>query len=131
MKTIRPWIMAAVTVALLLGVGGGIRADDKKTIDTAVSYKQEFAKKKFEELIRKMGEVADALEKSEPASARAIRMAVDQAKRAFIAEDMDKVIEYLNAANLAVAKSTQGRVVEELKKVLDTLERGEMETVDS
>ena len=71
-----------------------------------------------------MIEVADLLEKAEPQTAKVLREAVAQAQRAFIAEDMEKVAQYLTKGLASAAASTQGQVIEDLKKVLQTLRHG-------
>ncbi|MCD4699226.1 MAG: hypothetical protein K8R91_01460, partial [Phycisphaerae bacterium] len=121
-----------VGASLLVSTGGGgrnialaqttITEPDKKDVDTELIYRQQSLKKQFGKLTRMMLVVADELAKTEPESARAIKMAVDQAQGAFIDDDMDKVISYLSKGLASMAGTEQAGVVEELKKVLKTLQ---------
>ena len=86
--------------------------------------RQRFTKRQFEMLTAKMIEVADLLEKAEPQTAKVLREAVNQAQRAFIAEDMEKVAQYLSKGLASAAASTQFEVIVELRKVLQMLRRG-------
>ncbi|MDY7011033.1 MAG: hypothetical protein SVV80_09820 [Planctomycetota bacterium] len=117
---------------LLVATGGGernialaqttITEPEKKDVDTELIYRQQSLKKQFGKLTRMMLVVADELVKTEPESARAIKMAVAQAQGAFIDDDMEKVISYLKKGLASMAGAEQEGVVEELKKVLKTLQ---------
>ena len=64
--------------------------------DTEDIARQKFIRDQFVKLTARMLEVADLLEKTEPATAGALREAVNQAQAAFITQDMDKVTELLS-----------------------------------
>ena len=81
-------------------------------------------KRDFVELTSRMLKVASLIEKDEPASAKAIRLAVHKAQAAFIAEDMGKVMEMLRKGMTFVAVDTGEEVAKELREVLRILERG-------
>ncbi len=99
-----------------------ITGPDKKNIHTELMLREHSLKKQFEKLTQMMLIVADDLAKSEPEAARAIKQAVNQAQQAFIDDDMDKVISYLGKGLTSLAGTAQSDVVEELKKVLKTLQ---------
>ncbi len=121
----RGWIVAA---ALLVLAAGAAAAQDRRPAraGSEVPYTQQRLRKQFQALVRKMVEVADLVAEREPATARAIRAAVNQAQRALIDENMAKVVEHFNRGLMALAESTQADVVEELRKVLRTLEQGDL-----
>jgi len=90
--------------------------------DRVLMSKQEYIKQQFRDLTVKMLKVAEALEETEPASARAIQEAVNLAQRSLIEQNMSRVVEYLGRGLIAIAESTQESVVEDLKRVLRALE---------
>ncbi|MCK4602651.1 MAG: hypothetical protein KAU28_09305, partial [Phycisphaerae bacterium] len=79
------------------------------------------------DLTTKMLEVADLLEESEPETAQVLRQAVSQARRAFIAEDMERVASLLAQGLTSAAASNQQGVIEELQKVLELLRAGALD----
>ena len=99
-----------------------VAAPDAKV--TEVVGNQKFLKAQFDKLMSKMVDVAVLLEKTDPESSKALKEAVAQAKGAFIAEDMDKVAEALEKGLAGVAANTQEDVIEQLKKVLETIRSG-------
>ena len=135
-------IAAALWAAALSLPAGGAPTDATEEADPAkelapagttgseVPYTQERVRKQFTLLIRRMTEVADLLAEREPATARAIKTAVNQAQSAFIDENMAKVVEHVHRGLLALAESTQSDVVLELQKVLSALERGDDASAD-
>ena len=120
------WIVAMTALLALAASAAVAPAQQPATAGSEVPYTQQRLRKQFQALVRKMVEVADLLAEREPATARAIRAAVDQAQRAFIDENMAKVVEHFNKGLMALAQSTQADVVEELRKVLRTLQQGDL-----
>ena len=116
----------AVVIMLLAGTALP-EAERTKAKDTEVIYRQKFARQEFAKLTAKMLEAAQMLAVSEPESARAIRQAVAQAQGAFIAEDMDRVIQLLAEGLLAPADRKEARIIAELKNMLEVLRSGAVE----
>ncbi|KPK81588.1 MAG: hypothetical protein AMJ81_10485 [Phycisphaerae bacterium SM23_33] len=129
-RNLKMWLAGGLVLLIGLGPAATGQEDEAAPVGSEVPYRQVFVRKQFAELVRRMLEVADLLAEREPGTARAIRMAVDQAQRAFIEENMAKVVEHFGKGLVALAQSTQADVVKELKSVLETLERGEVRTAD-
>jgi hypothetical protein len=91
-----------------------------------ISAQQKIIKERFEGLIKTMAKLSTVLEKTDPDSARALKQAVDQAQSAFIAEDMEKVVEYINKGLSIRADKVEGDVIKNLQAVLEALRRGQM-----
>ena len=128
MKRANGTIVMAMAVALLAGAWTASVAQDATTGKTGeLVARVKFTKQQFQDVTAKMIEVADLLAESEPETAQVLRETVSQARRAFIAEDMDKVAEHLARGAAAMAADTETQIVEELKKVLDTLLHGTMD----
>lgn len=131
-KRITGFAAVLLGVSFLVATGRGgrnialaeptVAEPDKKDVDTELIYRQQALKKQFGKLTQMMLQVADALAKTEPESARAIKQAVEQAQGAFIDDDMEKVVSYLSKGLNSMAGAEQAGVVEELKKVLQILQ---------
>lgn len=81
----------------------------------------------FEQLVGQMIDVAELLEPTKPDVAATIRQAVRMAQEAFIAQDMNRVIEQIERGLLASADDTQGQVLTELREMLEVIRRGTIE----
>ncbi len=127
MKTCKRMIVSAVMVTAVLAVC--FAADEKKPPPggSGLVAQQKFIKAQFQKLTSKMLEVAKLLEKSEPETAKVLQEAVDQSRRAFIAEDMGKVADYLSKGLATVAATTKEDVIKELQNILETLRHGIMD----
>ncbi len=131
-KRITGFAAVLLGVSFLVATGRGgrnialaeptVAEPDKKDVDTELIYRQQALRKQFGKLTQMMLQVADALAKTEPESARAIKQAVEQAQGAFIDDDMEKVVSYLTKGLTSMAGAEQADVVEELKEVLKTLQ---------
>ena len=91
---------------------------------------QRAARKQWLELIQTMLQVAKELEKSEPESARVIAAAAQKAQEALIADDMAKVIQFLEDGMVVPADATQAGVIRKLRAVLEALRGGDMRLRD-
>ncbi|HOF17947.1 MAG TPA: DUF4175 family protein [Phycisphaerae bacterium] len=122
-------IMTAACVAMLAVLAGSAWAQGAAAEkgDGELAARQQFTREKFQALKARMLRVADLLEKTEPESAAAIRQAVNEAQRAFIDQDMEKVIQYLLRGLPSNAARTEIEVIKELREVLETLRRGIMD----
>jgi len=128
MKGYKRIIVTAVMAAAVLAAGPAASADDDKDAGgSELIARQKFIKAQFQKLTSKMLEVARLVEKSEPETAKVLQDAVDQSRRAFIAEDMDKVAEYLSKGLATAAASTKQAVIKELQNILETLRHGVMD----
>lgn len=127
MKTYKKIVVSAVMVTAVLAVC--FAADEEKTDPGGgeLIARQKFIKAQFQKLTNKMLEVARLVEKSEPETAKALQEAVDQSRRAFIAEDMDKVADYLSKGLATAAAGTKQEVIKELQNILETLRHGVMD----
>jgi hypothetical protein len=119
--------IAVLALAGMLLCMAGAGAQTKAPASAEEAARQRFIKEQFASLKKKMLEVADVLEKTEPQSAQALREAVSEAQRAFIEDDMEKVVRLLSEARAMAAAKTESEVIAELKKVLDTLQHGKLE----
>ncbi|MFP4104905.1 MAG: hypothetical protein ACLFVU_02350 [Phycisphaerae bacterium] len=95
--------------------------DTKATEETA---RVRFIKNEFDKLTERMVKLAGLLEESEPETAKVLAEAVNQARRAFIAEDMEKVAELLETGLNAAAARTGAEVSSELNRLLKLLREG-------
>ncbi|HAU39207.1 MAG TPA: hypothetical protein DCX07_16025, partial [Phycisphaerales bacterium] len=122
-------ITTAACVAMLAVLAGSAWAQGAAAEkgDGELAARQQFTREKFQTLKARMLRVADLLEKTEPESAAAIRQAVNEAQRAFIDQDMEKVIQYLLQGLPSHAARTEVEVIKELREVLETLRRGIMD----
>ena len=128
MKDYKRIIVSAVMVAAVLAaVSAATAEDDKGAAGSELIAREKFIKAQFQKLTTKMLEVAKLVEKSEPETAKALQEAVDQSRRAFIAEDMDKVADYLSKGLATAAASTKQEVIKELQNILETLRHGVMD----
>jgi len=119
-----------VVIAGAMTSGLAEDAGNKGVGDASLVPKVRFTKGQFENLVAEMTQVAMLLEKSDPQTAKVLTEAVNQAQRAFIAKDMDKVAQLLTEGLAAAAKKTGGVVGVELRKVLDILRHGIMSQAD-
>lgn len=123
------WSTPSRLVVLAVLIGAATAAQEEAGTQPAVKHavdvaQQRWTKAQFTDLTSRMVKLADLLEKAEPQTARVLREAVSQAQRAFIAEDMEKVAQYLAKGLASAAASTETEVIDELKKVLQTLRHG-------
>jgi len=86
-----------------------------------------FTRQQFLDLTDRMLAVAESLAEAEPDSAAVLQEAVRQARRAFIAEDMDRVAALLNEGMTGAAAATQSGVIEELSRLLALLQAGALD----
>lgn len=125
------WRHIAIVVAAAAAMTGGALPaapqDAPTTQSSELVARVKFTKEQFVELTAKMLEVARLLEKTEPETARVLRQTVNQARRAFITEEMGKVAELLGRGLAAAAAETETEVLGELRKVLATLLHGTMD----
>ena len=101
--------------------------DSEKEPSAELGTRAQHAKKLFDALTKQMHNLADLLAKTDPDAARALREAVNQARRAMIADDMASVIARLRDGLANPALDKQIEVVADLRKVLDALRRGELD----
>lgn len=124
--TLRITLIAVLLTGLAALTAWG-QAPATQPKDSAIIYTGQYVREEFQKLMTRMLEVADLLEKTEPDAAKTIRQAVQQAQRAFIAEDMAKVVDLLSKGLVLPADQTQGKVIVALKDVLETLRTGAMD----
>ncbi len=115
-------VVSLVLVAMIVAVAFGNQPKDgkKKTEEIATVR---LIKQDFVALTGRMLKVADLIEKTEPDSAKAIRLAVSKAQAAFIAEDMEKVAELLRGGMMIAAVGRGEEVSRQLKEMLRILEQ--------
>jgi hypothetical protein len=130
----RPVVAAALMfVAALVAatVAAPAWAQDAGSGDgSSIAARVQFTREQFVKLTDQMLEVATMVETSEPQTARVLREAVSQARRAFIAEDMTKVSELLTQGLISAAATSQSDVVDELRKLLEMLRSGTLDLDD-
>lgn len=124
------------SMLVLVGLGSvwPLHAQDAPQADTAVEESSDellpraaFLKRKFEELLNNMSEVARLLEQTEPETAKILRSAVEHAKEQLLADKMEEVIKSLRKGLDEAAAGTQGEVISELSTMLKILEGVSME----
>jgi len=116
------WLVVAVVAPVK-----AMAQDTPATTDTEIVAQVRFTREQFVDLTTRMLEVADLLDESEPETAQVLRQAVSQARRAFIAEDMERVASLLAQGLTSAAASNQQGVIEELQKVLEMLRAGALD----
>lgn len=121
---IKRMVLTVWLIGAFLAAAAAVAQDAPSSTHTEIVEQVRFTREQFVELTAKMLEVADLLEESEPDSALVLREAVSQARRAFIAEDMERVASLLTEGLISVAASNQEGVIEELRKVLELLQGG-------
>ena len=120
----RRFRQALCVVLAVVAAAGAAQAQEAGGAGIVARVK--FTQQQFLELTDRMLEVADLLESSEPESTAVLREAVRQARRAFIAEDMEKVAAALTDGLTSAAATSQAGVVAELEKLLALLQAGAM-----
>jgi len=95
---------------------------DKKPADLVRSA--EYIKKKFEELLGSMSEIADLMEETEPDVAKILRRTVEHAQRQLVTDKMDDVIKSLRKGLDEAARQSHGEVIGHLTKMLRIIEGG-------
>jgi|GEM_PF-5552528 len=120
--------MRMLLLALMLGSPAVAWADADPPAGAGeggeLAAKQRFTREKFRELTDKMLRVADLIRETEPESAAAIQQAVKSAQRAFVDQEMEKVIDLLLRGLPTQAARTETDVVRELRLMLETLRTG-------
>jgi len=125
---------AAVALAAMLALVPAARAaaeeaappaDAPRSIAEAVGLEQA-ARSEWARLIQTMHQVARNLESSDPDAAHTIAAAAEKAQQAFIAEDMAKVIQFLEEGLIVPADAMQAEVIRKLKEVLEALRSGSL-----
>jgi len=117
-----PIRLLGILIALLIAVPTTV-GQPARNLDQAIDV-QRNVKKRYQELIAAMHQVARDLEDKDPDTAAAIATAADKAEQAFIADDMEKVITLLESGLVLPADATQAKVITQLREVLDVLRRG-------
>jgi len=123
-------LLWAACLIVLLAARAVSAQDAPASIDTEIVAQVRFTREQFVDLTNKMLEVADMLEQAEPETAQVLREAVSQARRAFIAEDMERVASLLTQGLISAAASNQEGVIDELRKILELLRSGVMDLQD-
>jgi hypothetical protein len=118
-------VVAALT-ALSLTWAPAAGQEAPTTQATEIKVKQQLNKETFEKLVRTMAQLSQLLEKTDPDSARALKQAVEAAQRAYISNDMDKVIDLLGKGLLIKAGEKEMDVIHNLQAVLEALRRSQM-----
>lgn len=118
-------VLPAIVLAAWLAFPAGGQGPEVK--DTEMVHRQKYARQQFQKLLAGMLEAADLLAETEPESARAVRQAVRQAQGAFIAEDMERVVQLLGRGGLAPADRKQAEIIAELKTMLEILRAGALD----
>jgi hypothetical protein len=90
-----------------------------------------FMKKKLEELLVQMSEIATLMEENDPEVARILRQTVEHAQRELVTEKMDQVIRNLRKGLDQAAASTHNQVIGDLTRMLRILEGGVQDISDT
>jgi hypothetical protein len=119
-----------VTVAQPAGKAETGRAGvEKKSPDLIRSA--EYIKKKFEELLASMSEIANLMEKTEPDVAKILRRTVEHAQRQLVTDKMSDVVRDLKKGLDEAARQGHSEVIEHLTKMLRIIEGGMQEKSDT
>jgi hypothetical protein len=132
MGHLRKQLLTFVCLVAMLALGGAVRADEatagKGKIDRDELINQnKFIEEEFRRLLGKISTVADIIEKTEPASAKILRQVVNEAQKAFIARDMQKVADLLRDGLERAAEETQSEVIKELRDLYRLILEGELD----
>jgi dsDNA-binding SOS-regulon protein len=119
------YLQTVCVVLAVMTAAGAVWAQEAGG-QASIIARVKFTQQQFLELTDRMLEVADLLEGSEPESAAVLREAVRQARRAFIAEDMERVASSLTEGLTSAAATGQTGIVAELEKLLALLQAGAM-----
>jgi uncharacterized protein DUF4175 len=117
-------VIGALWVGVLLAPGASHAQEESSGGFPELVGQERRIQRQFIELKTRMLQLAELLDQAEPDTARALREAVSQAQRAFIAEEMDEVADLLSRGLLGAAQRSKGEVVEELQEMLRTLRYG-------
>ena len=126
--TIRSNSLGRCVLAVIVGLGVALLAPAQTDDPNAeIVARVNFTREQFTQLTDQMLEVAKLLEAAEPETAQVLRQAVREARRAFIAEDMDKVASQLRQGLVSAAAAGQSDVIVELQKLLELLQSGSLD----
>jgi hypothetical protein len=115
-------VFRAVLAALALCAGSSVQAQTAIAPSTQEAIRlQQLAKRRYQELIRIMVETSRKLETTDPKTASAIAAASQKAEAALIDNEMDKVVQLLQAGMVIPADSSQAAIVLRLREVLKAL----------
>ncbi len=116
-KRIRVYAMVVVVCALgvvMLPAGGrdGASGDKASLTEKELAARQEVQKERFAQLVEQMQQLAGSLSESDPESARALLLAVKQAKNAAVADDMARAAALIREGmqNDALVRNKQAAV---------------------
>jgi len=119
-----------IVAAVLLTAAGLAAAPEEKVTPRKATELLEtvrLTKEEFTKLIGKFYEVADLLEKGEPETAKVLREAANQARRALIADNMDDVMEHIEKGLMTMAAQQGKGVKESLEEILRILRQGSLD----
>jgi hypothetical protein len=125
MKRTGLWQLALAGAALALAWSPAA-AQDSTTQTAEIVVQQKLNQETFNKLVGTMAELARLLKDKQPEAARALEEALKAAQSAFIAQDMDKVIDLLSKGLSIKAADKEQDVIKNLQAVLETLRRGQM-----
>ncbi|MCD4826139.1 MAG: hypothetical protein K8S55_16230 [Phycisphaerae bacterium] len=140
MKTLsRRWILLGLAALVMVPPAVFAQpADDsadttevKKAKGQELVLTAEFMKKKLNELLMAMSEVAGLMEKTEPEVAKILRRTIELAQREDVDEKMAVVIRSLKKGLAEAAQKEQGEVIVKLTQMLRILEGGVQEKSDT
>jgi len=123
MRTVA-WVAALLAVA---ASPGALRAEQPAPKSEKIGELirvQEGTRKQWLGLIQAMQQVARDLEKTDMATAKIIAAAAEKAQAAFVAEDMEKVVQLLADGLIMPADATQAAIIKKLRSVLMVLRVG-------
>jgi hypothetical protein len=123
--------VACVALALNVWLAAGLPAQTAAPapasdgrIDEAIRLERTI-KRRYLELVRIMHDVAQRLAKADPETAAAVEGAAQKAEEALIADDMDRVVQFLQSGLVLPADATQTKIIARLRDVLRALQGGD------
>jgi hypothetical protein len=109
---------------LVMALGGWALAQSTRPASPELISRQALIKDQFDRLAKNMAEIAQIVKKTDPKTAATLEAALDEAKRANVEGDMDKVIENLNKGLSLLAGRREDDVLEKLADIMRILKSG-------
>lgn len=113
-----------VLTLMVMALSGWALAQSSRPANPELISRQALIKDQFDRLVKNMAEIAQIVKKDDPKTAATLEAALDEAKRANVEGDMDKVVENLTKGLSLLAGRKEDDVLEKLADVMRILKSG-------
>lgn len=130
-RILRRLLLLPLAVAMALPIAPAAAQEEADAKGRELVHSATFMKKKLEELLMQMSEIATLMEETDPDVARILRQTVEHAQRELITEKMDQVIRNLRKGLDQAAAGTNNQIIGDLTRMLRILEGGVQDISDT